>query len=353
MGALMRSIDWAKTPLGTRVAAGRRRCARWSACCCATASRCCCWWGPQFVQLYNDAYRPILGAKHPRSMGQPARRMLGGDLAHHRADDRGAVPRRAGDLQRRSASCCIDRNGFLEETHFKVAYSPVPDETVQPTGIGGVLATVAETTEKVYRRAAAAHAARAGRARRGRADAGAGLREGGRDAGRERPRRPVRPLLSAGRERAHRAPGRVVRRRGRSGDVAPPTIALGRRRSTWPLAEVAARRPRGGGHRSARAIRRAARAAPGGAAAHGDRAAARVARSAARLRRADRRRQPAPRAGRRLPRLLRAGRRADRDRDPQRRARTRRSASAPRRWPSSTAPRRRSSATSATSSARR
>ena len=29
------------------------------------------WWGPDYIQLYNDAYRPILGAKHPRSMGQP------------------------------------------------------------------------------------------------------------------------------------------------------------------------------------------------------------------------------------------------------------------------------------------
>src|SRR5690349_17993366 len=29
------------------------------------------WWGPQFCQLYNDAYRPILGTKHPKSLGQP------------------------------------------------------------------------------------------------------------------------------------------------------------------------------------------------------------------------------------------------------------------------------------------
>src|SRR5262249_50256499 len=29
------------------------------------------WWGPQFCQLYNDAYQPILGTKHPKSLGQP------------------------------------------------------------------------------------------------------------------------------------------------------------------------------------------------------------------------------------------------------------------------------------------
>src|SRR6185369_3515271 len=38
--------------------------------------------------------------------------------------------------------------GFTEETHFTIAYSPVPDETV-PSGIGGVLATVHEISEKV------------------------------------------------------------------------------------------------------------------------------------------------------------------------------------------------------------
>lgn len=42
----------------------------------------------------------------------------------------------------------IKRYGFLEETHFTVAYSPVPDETV-PSGIGGVLATVHEISAKV------------------------------------------------------------------------------------------------------------------------------------------------------------------------------------------------------------
>jgi hypothetical protein len=23
------------------------------------------WWGPQYAQLYNDSYRPVLGTKHP------------------------------------------------------------------------------------------------------------------------------------------------------------------------------------------------------------------------------------------------------------------------------------------------
>lgn len=42
----------------------------------------------------------------------------------------------------------INRHGFVEETHFTIAYSPLPDES-QPSGIGGVLATVHEISEKV------------------------------------------------------------------------------------------------------------------------------------------------------------------------------------------------------------
>jgi integrase len=42
----------------------------------------------------------------------------------------------------------INRHGFFEETHFTIAYSPVPDDTA-PRGIGGVLAMAHEITEKV------------------------------------------------------------------------------------------------------------------------------------------------------------------------------------------------------------
>jgi signal transduction histidine kinase len=42
----------------------------------------------------------------------------------------------------------VNRYGFTEETHFTIAYSPVPDDTA-PRGIGGVIATVVEITEKI------------------------------------------------------------------------------------------------------------------------------------------------------------------------------------------------------------
>src|SRR5580704_18171286 len=71
MGALMRSIDWAATPLGPI--------AKWPASLRTMVTvvlgnrfPMCIWWGPELRHLYNDGYRPMLGAKHPASIGQPA-----------------------------------------------------------------------------------------------------------------------------------------------------------------------------------------------------------------------------------------------------------------------------------------
>ena len=31
------------------------------------------WWGPELISIYNDAYVPVLGAKHPTALGLPVR----------------------------------------------------------------------------------------------------------------------------------------------------------------------------------------------------------------------------------------------------------------------------------------
>jgi len=148
MGALMRSIDWSKTPVGP--VQGWSQALR-TMVCLLLRNRfpILLWWGPRFVQFYNDAYRPIPGAKHPTSMGQTASECWA-EIWHIigpmvEAPFRGEAATWSDDLE-----LYINRRGFLEESHFKVAYSPVPDETVEPTRIGGVLATVAETTQVVF-----------------------------------------------------------------------------------------------------------------------------------------------------------------------------------------------------------
>ena len=105
------------------------------------------WWGPSYISIYNDAYRPILGAKHPWALGQPASTCWSEiwPILKPLIDS----PFNGGPATwNEDLFLELNRFGFIEETHFTVAYSPVPDESTT-SGIGGVLATVHEITATV------------------------------------------------------------------------------------------------------------------------------------------------------------------------------------------------------------
>jgi PAS domain S-box-containing protein len=146
MGALMRSMDWSKTSIGAveSWSPALRMVVRLLL---ANRFPLLLRWGPRYCQLYNDPYRPVLGDKHPASMGQPASECFPEiwDIIGPLIDTpfNGGPATWIDDLQLEYI-----RYDRLEEAHFTVAYSPVPDETV-PSGIGGVLATVHEITKQV------------------------------------------------------------------------------------------------------------------------------------------------------------------------------------------------------------
>ena len=105
------------------------------------------WWGPEYVSIYNDAYRPVLGAKHPWALGQPVRECW--KEIWHILKPLIDKPFKGGPATwNEDISLEINRHGFLEEGHFTIGYSPVADRTARG-GIGGVLATVQEITGKV------------------------------------------------------------------------------------------------------------------------------------------------------------------------------------------------------------
>jgi len=147
MGERIRSFDWASTPLGPmqswspalRMMTGFMLANRFPL---------LLWWGPKFIQIYNDAYRPVLGAKHPSpGLGRPVSECW--SEIWNILQPLIETPFHGGPATwMEDIYLEINRNGFMEETHFTIAYSPVPDETL-PSGIGGVLATVHEITEKV------------------------------------------------------------------------------------------------------------------------------------------------------------------------------------------------------------
>jgi PAS domain S-box-containing protein len=146
MGERIRAFDWSKTAIGPPET--------WSPALrmmiqllLANRFPLLLWWGPQYVSIYNDAYRPVLGAKHPWGLGRPLSECWSEiwDVLKPLVDTpfKGGPPTWNEDIELE-----LNRHGFVEESHFTIAYSPVPDETA-PGGIGGVLATVHEITGKV------------------------------------------------------------------------------------------------------------------------------------------------------------------------------------------------------------
>ncbi len=146
MGALMRSTSFAKTLLGPAESwcPALRMMVKFLL---ANRFPQLLWWGPDFCSLYNDAYIPVLGGKHPWALGQPCREVW--HEIWHILEPLIDTPFRGGPATwMEDLPLEVNRRGFMEETHFTIAYSPVPDDTA-PSGIGGVLATVHEITEKV------------------------------------------------------------------------------------------------------------------------------------------------------------------------------------------------------------
>jgi PAS domain S-box-containing protein len=147
MGALMRSFDWSNNPLGPPQS--------WSPALqnttrllLANSFPMLLWWGPDFISLYNDAYRPVLGDKHPHAaLGRPFRECW--SEVFPVLEPLVQTPFEGGPATWvEDIPLEVNRYGFLEETHFTISYSAVPDPEA-PRGIGGVLATVHEITQKV------------------------------------------------------------------------------------------------------------------------------------------------------------------------------------------------------------
>nr|MBA3664625.1 PAS domain S-box protein [Bacteroidota bacterium] len=101
-------------------------------------------WGKEYIQLYNDGYRPILGEnKHPKALGISSREtfmeiwhIIGSMFDSVMEGEAVAYPH---------FMLLLNRNGYMEECFFDFAYSPI---RLEDGTVGGVLVTVTETTTK-------------------------------------------------------------------------------------------------------------------------------------------------------------------------------------------------------------
>jgi PAS domain S-box-containing protein len=72
MADRVRAFDWASTPLGP-IESWSKELLTIVNLTLSSPSPARCMWGPEFILIYNDAYRPIPGPRHPAALGQPAR----------------------------------------------------------------------------------------------------------------------------------------------------------------------------------------------------------------------------------------------------------------------------------------
>ncbi len=146
MGALTRAFDWSTTSLGAVQ--------HWPQSLRSSVSTMLrspypitMFWGPELVMLYNDAFAPIHGAKHPAVLGVPAPTGLAeawgqlGPLVD-------GVLASGESLFIQNAAVVFERGvgGVKEEAYFTWCYIPTADEA---GGIAGLFAISSETTAQV------------------------------------------------------------------------------------------------------------------------------------------------------------------------------------------------------------
>lgn len=133
MGELIRTYDWASTSLGAvdTWPQSLRTCVR-----IMLASRQPIWigWGTEWIKLYNDAYRAIVGGKHPKALGQPAF-----DVWREIWDLIGPLKRAVMESDQgtyhESQLLIMERNGYPEETYFTFSYTPIPGDDGKTAGM--------------------------------------------------------------------------------------------------------------------------------------------------------------------------------------------------------------------------
>ncbi len=102
------------------------------------------WFGVDLLVIYNDAYKPQMGSKHPRFLGRPGCEcwpeiwdtigpMINSVVSSGKATW-------MGDLL-----LVMDRHGYLEETYWTCSYSPIRSSS---KCVDGVFTAVEETSSR-------------------------------------------------------------------------------------------------------------------------------------------------------------------------------------------------------------
>ena len=143
MAALIRTIDWSQTPLGPLHAWPQSLRTSVSLCLSSTFPILVAW-GPEYIQIYNEAYRPICGGKHPASMGEPFKVCWATALPV--VGDKWDRAQQGEGTYIKDQRMFLDRYGYLEEAFMTFSFSPIRDESGE---VGGIFHPITETTALV------------------------------------------------------------------------------------------------------------------------------------------------------------------------------------------------------------
>jgi serine phosphatase RsbU (regulator of sigma subunit) len=141
LGRTYREVDWERSPLGP-VASWDETLRNAADLVLRSKFPMTLLWGPEFTLVYNDAYIPLIGDKHPSALGRPAKEVFpeAWDFIGPLLD---SVMSRGEAVWVEETYLPLHRHGFLEECWFTFSYSPVRDVTGT---VCGVLDVAAETT---------------------------------------------------------------------------------------------------------------------------------------------------------------------------------------------------------------
>ncbi|WP_339931359.1 PAS domain S-box protein [uncultured Brevundimonas sp.] len=140
---LIRSSDWSRSPLGPPE--------RWPSSLhtvvelmLASQFPMFIAWGEDLGFLYNDAYVPILGEKHPAALGRPFEEIWSEIWADILPMVEAAMDGKATYFE--DLPLLMNRKGHDEQTWFTFSYSPVRDESGE---VAGMFCACTETTNRV------------------------------------------------------------------------------------------------------------------------------------------------------------------------------------------------------------
>ena len=144
MRALGRALDWSATPLGP-VEGWPQSLRSTVRTLLSSQYPMVLTWGPDFTQIYNDAYSKLIGDRHPAGFGNDIRITLA-----EAWDVLGPMIRRVMETGAANWTAALPlemhRSGYREEAYFSVSHAPAENDEGE---IVGMLAVCSEVTEQL------------------------------------------------------------------------------------------------------------------------------------------------------------------------------------------------------------